>query len=286
MTTQRTLALGLGLLAFCTVPVHAQEPTSRLELTLSTGPDTDPEPRPHQSLPSRGTITRTESLRKPPQPAPNTVMARVGSVIAGRAEIRLDRTSRSRLLSVVSRGTNLAVLNEAGAFYGVLMVNNTLGWIPKSAVQLIDYQAPVALAPQSPAAPSRSGFDTSSFDIRTQTLLREAFSYLGVPYVWAGNTRSGIDCSGFLKSVFGSLGIALPRHSGDQANVGMPVSWNELRAGDRLYFAMKGGRTVNHCGIYLGNGYFIHASSNHGHVDVDPLTKANYSRALVCARRS
>ena len=177
------------------------------------------------------------------------------------------------------------------------MVNNTMGWIAKSALQMIDYQTEVSLPAQKSAAgrtfapPSGSAARMAAtladgLDAHSGAILREAFTYLGVPYVWAGNTRAGLDCSAFVKNVFSSQGVRLPRTAAEQSHIGQAVgNDDELRPGDRLYFDMGRKGRVSHCGIYLGNGLFIHASTNHGRVDVDPLSKTNYSRALVAVRR-
>lgn len=282
--------------------------TTTLDLTLDTGPKKNaatsapsrpgvkkPAPRSLSSrgssrLPSRGASGRT-ALRGRPAPAGQTsvIRTKVVEVLVDKANIRLGQDATSRVLQIVPRGTNLAVISDAGEYYGVLMIDNSTGWLPKSSAKMVlDYEAEVKLA-----SPARTGGVVedlpnglpSNIDGRTEAILREAFTYLGVPYVWAGNTRSGLDCSGFVKNVFASVGISLPRHSGDQAKVGVPVGWEDLRAGDRLYFAMGKGTRVSHCGIYLGNGYFIHASSNRKCVDVDSLTKPSYYNALVAVRR-
>lgn len=234
--------------------------------------------------------------REAPKPV---VLGKLAVVALERATIRQGRSESSRLLSAVGQGTYLAIISDLGDYYGVLMIDRTTGWIPKSAVKMIDYQMavgepdatppPPAVADTPPPPVSQSDPTANlppDLDVRQVALLREAFSYLGVPYVWAGNTRSGLDCSGFVKNVFATQGISLPRHSGDQARVGTPVAWEELRAGDRLYFDMKGAGRVSHTGIYVGNGYFIHASTNQGKVGVDSLLKPNYYKALVGARRS
>jgi cell wall-associated NlpC family hydrolase len=88
-----------------------------------------------------------------------------------------------------------------------------------------------------------------------------------------------------VKNVFAKYGVSLPRHSGDQAKVGRAVDGADLRPGDRLYFDMKRVGRISHTGIYIGNGYFIHASSNRRGVGVDSIFKSNYYRALVNARR-
>jgi len=235
-------------------------------------------------LPSRsGLVPRAADSRPVGEPAPRKVLARVGAVVVDRIEIRATMGPASSVLSVVLRDVHLAVLKESDTHYGVLMANNTLGWAPKEAVSLIDYNTEVEVPKEEPTEPEWAA-DPSELTDRQQTILREAFTYLGVPYVWAGNTRKGLDCSAFVKNVFKTIGEELPRHSGDQARVGDAVI-DSLRPGDRLYFAMKGSR-VSHCGIYIGNQYFIHASSNQKQVGVDRIYEgSHYGSKLVSVRR-
>jgi cell wall-associated NlpC family hydrolase len=226
--------------------------------------------------------------------------------------MRREYDPNSRVLSKVPKGTNLALVYEAGSFYGVLMSDSSVGWVSKSAVQMIDYQVSITPPPGSALAmaaattgpgeelpyvdgsslPSASDTPPTNANLsesvspRIYTLLQEAFTYMGVPYVWGGVTRSGLDCSGFVGNVFRSQGVSLPRVAADQAKVGELVDWADLAPGDRLYFDMGRKGRISHTGLYIGNGYFIHASTNHNRVDVDPLNKPNYLKALVCARRS
>ncbi|MBC8102502.1 MAG: C40 family peptidase [Cytophagales bacterium] len=269
-------------------------------------------------LASRGAYDRAQSASLPAL-SPKTLTGRVGVVRAEQAIMRREYDPTSRILSKVPQGTNLALVYEAGQFYGVLMADNSVGWVAKSAIQMIDYQvqitpppgsalavaaansaaaetggetttpgteaaAPPALEapPTAPTAPELAAGASS----RAYPLLQEAFTYMGVPYVWGGVSRSGLDCSGFVQKVFRSQGFSLPRVAADQAKVGQLVEWSDLSPGDRIYFDMGNKGRVSHTGIYLGNGYFIHASTNHRRVDVDALTKPNYYKALVCARRS
>jgi cell wall-associated NlpC family hydrolase len=142
-----------------------------------------------------------------------------------------------------------------------------------------------SLPPTLDAPPTGANL-SDSMSPRVYALLQEAFTYMGVPYVWGGVTRSGLDCSGFVGNVFRSQGVSLPRVAADQSKVGQLVNWADLAPGDRLYFDMGRKGRISHTGLYIGNGYFIHASTNHHRVDVDPLNKPNYLKALVCARRS
>ncbi len=227
------------------------------------------------------------------------VMGRVGVVRVSSVTLRSGRGTTDKPLAIVMEGTNLAVLMEKEGYYGVLMQDSTMGWVMTGAVEMLDYRVHVKLSkavavpeaeetpePQAEPAPDPT-FESQTDDPRIAASIREAFTYLGVPYVWAGNTRRGLDCSGFVKNVFAATrGVSLPRHSGDQARVGAPVaSTDDLIPGDRLYFDMGKKGRISHCGIYLGNGYFIHASSNRHCVGVDQLAAGNYWKSLVAARR-
>ena len=91
-------------------------------------------------------------------------------------------------------------------------------------------------------------------------ITRTAERFLGVPYKWGGeSSKEGFDCSGLTMTVYRLNGLKLPRNSRQQYKAGRSVSKKELKPGDLVFFATKGGRRVNHVGIYLGNNRFIHA---------------------------
>ena len=91
-----------------------------------------------------------------------------------------------------------------------------------------------------------------------------AKSKLGKKYKWGGNGPYRYDCSGFTKEVFRRNGIYIPRNSWNQAKMGMKVSKSSyLRKGDLVFFNSKHHKRVDHVGIYLGKGRFIHASKFH-----------------------
>lgn len=120
-------------------------------------------------------------------------------------------------------------------------------------------------------------------------ILSEAESYLGVPYRYGGTTRSGIDCSAFVQHVFQIFDHDLPRVSAAQAKEGRPVSKDELRAGDLVFFATGGGSRVSHVGIVhnvsdQGEVEFIHASTSKG-VIVTPLSDSYWSKRYLYAKR-
>jgi len=110
-----------------------------------------------------------------------------------------------------------------------------------------------------------------------------AKSKLGKKYVWGGNGPFSYDCSGFTKEVFELNGIKIPRNSWKQAKVGIKVSKKNLRKGDLIFFNSKHHKGVNHVGIYLGHGKFIHASKFHKRIVISKLRE--YRRYFKWGRR-
>ena len=95
----------------------------------------------------------------------------------------------------------------------------------------------------------------------------------------------GFDCSGFVKYVYNNLGLSVERVAADQAKQGKYVSQANLRVGDLVFFDTDGGRNyINHVGIYLGNGQFIHASSGSGRVMISSLWENFYANSYMTAR--
>jgi cell wall-associated NlpC family hydrolase len=89
-------------------------------------------------------------------------------------------------------------------------------------------------------------------------VVRDARRYLGVPYVWGGETRAGMDCSGLVLRVFADLGTELPRTAAEQQHAGTPVhGLGNARPGDLLFWNYPDGD--NHVAIYEGDGRLIEA---------------------------
>jgi len=125
----------------------------------------------------------------------------------------------------------------------------------------------------------------SDVNSRVQSVLTQALAQLGIPYRWGGTTPdTGFDCSGLVKYVFQTaLGIELPRVSRDQARRGQPVDQQELTPGDLVFFSRRG-KVINHVGIYLGDGRFVHAPRTGRDVTISNLNGYWYQRFLRARR--
>ncbi len=112
-------------------------------------------------------------------------------------------------------------------------------------------------------------------------IVQSSFQYIGVPYVFGGTTPNGFDCSGFVRYVFDSAGIWLPRTADEQYLVGYAVS--NLQPGDLVFFSTYT-YGASHSGIYIGNGNFISATSSSG-VRIDNLYGGYWGACYIGARR-
>lgn len=120
------------------------------------------------------------------------------------------------------------------------------------------------------------------------SIINDAENYLGTPYKYAGNTKSGFDCSGLVCKVFDENKIQMPRRSQDQGKSGASINISQAKPGDLLFFATAGGSSVTHVGIVhdimnSGEVTFIHASTSKG-VIISSLNEAYWNKAFLFAR--
>ena len=155
-----------------------------------------------------------------------------------------DRPSlKGATLSDVVGGDRLRLLGKKGSFWKVGFPDGRTGYLPRKDAQELTAW--------------RRGLDNSP-----EAILNTAKSMLGFPYIWAGMSPKGMDCSGFVRTVLFMHDIIAPRDSGPQSRVGVRIDKKELLApGDLVFFGRWDGDTprVSHVGFYLGNGQFIHS---------------------------
>ncbi len=116
-------------------------------------------------------------------------------------------------------------------------------------------------------------------------MLKSINSYKGVPYLWAGDSRRGMDCSGFTMKVFQeSSSYTLPHNAAAQYKLGSKVNQRQLKLGDLVFFRDIESKGISHVGIYVGDDMFAHASLSKG-VVYSSLKENYYRKRYVSARR-
>lgn len=141
---------------------------------------------------------------------------------------------------------------------------------------------PVAPPPAKHPAPLR---DVDKVQAAIQA---RAMDLIGVPYLYGGTSpATGFDCSGLIGYVYlEAAGIKLPRTTTELSalKTDKPPA-DALQPGDLLLFKVAGGHKVNHAGIYMGDGRFVHAPSSGGRVRLDQLDNRYWHRGYTGARR-
>ncbi|HRJ26866.1 MAG TPA: C40 family peptidase [Fimbriimonadaceae bacterium] len=208
-----------------------------------------------------------------------------------RATIHASPSTKSRVFYRAQAFEYLIIrTSNSSAWLRVVLENGRFGYIQTDKVARLPYDVTVgqtqtrtASRPGTGSTPSRS---TSSSNSRAWAA-QYGLQYTGTPYKWGGNDPNrGIDCSAFVKYLYGQIGIKLPRTAAEQALVGTPIQrLEDLQPGDRLYFWENRRNKIGHTGVYLGNGFFVHSSSGRKGVATDDLRNPKWRNILVAARR-
>ena len=120
---------------------------------------------------------------------------------------------------------------------------------------------------------------------RTSELVITAMGSLGVPYRRGGNSQeTGFDCSGFVKAMYETLGLRLPRRANEQAAATQTIERQDLQPGDLVFFNTLR-RTFSHVGIYIGDNKFIHSPKPGAQVRVEDMSVRYWSTRFDGARR-
>ncbi|MBB4823468.1 cell wall-associated NlpC family hydrolase [Sporosarcina luteola] len=167
----------------------------------------------------------------------------------------------------ISYTTILPVAEEKGDWITVRTPGDDLKYIRKADVKVYkNYHA----------VPKPTG----------QVIIQAAKRYIGLPYLWAGVSAYGFDCSGLTYSIYKNHGILIPRDSADQAKQGTAVKQADLQPGDLLFFARdKGKGAVYHVGMFVGDGKMIHAPNSSKKVEIVSFRSGTYKTNYAGARR-
>lgn len=194
-----------------------------------------------------------------------------GTVTATSLNVRsYPSTQKSQILGSLKNGTKVEVLYKVNDFYKV-WVNGNPGFV---ASQYIDCKydpyvnkqdiKSVGTIPAWNNTSSSTGTGssgTATTKVTGKQIVETAKKYLGNPYVYGGTSlTNGTDCSGFTQGVMKLHGISIPRTSSDQSKFGTLITRDKLDLGDLLFFGTSA-NAISHCGIYIGDGKMIHAST-------------------------
>ncbi len=126
------------------------------------------------------------------------------------------------------------------------------------------------------------------YPVHKKSLEKMVKKLKGSPYVWAEEGPNQFDCSGYTYYMYGSMGIDLPRTAREQAKVGKYIKPSELKYGDLIFFDTTKRRNgkITHVGMYLGDGWFTHASTKKYEVVYSNLRTSPYykKRLRICRR--
>jgi N-acetylmuramoyl-L-alanine amidase len=182
-------------------------------------------------------------------------------------------------------GAKVTVNLTADGWYRVT-ANGKTGWVSDQYVK-----EPSITVSRGDANIRKTASETVSDknEDKAQEIIDFARKYLGVKYVYGGESPKGFDCSGLTSYVFNNFGFGIPRTAHEQATIGIKVSKSELKPADLIFFDTDGGHSqINHAGIYIGNNRFIHASSsgtNGKKVTISDLDEGFYEETYMTARR-
>ncbi len=155
-----------------------------------------------------------------------------------------EKNSHSQTVSDVVAGNRLRLITRRGKFYKVAYPDGRTGYIPRRICQ--------------PISEWRSKLKQDA-----QSILKTAYTLTGIPYMWAGTSPKGVDCSGFVRTTLYMHDIIIPRNASQQAEKGQRIEiapdFSNLQPGDLLFFGNKRTGHVSHVGFYVGQKRFIHS---------------------------
>jgi len=205
----------------------------------------------------------------------------VGAVDASSLNIRSAPSMDASVLGKLYNGQKINIITKTGGAWFKIEYEGGIGYVHASYV--VDSRNGTPVVYDKTADWSVQSLAGSE---KGQLVVETAKKYLGVPYVWAGTSPSGFDCSGLVQYVFRELGVSLNRVAADQTAHGIPVTRENLLPGDIVFFHNTNRYTrINHVGIYVGDGNFIHAPQTGDVVKITTLDSGYYAGTFVTARR-
>lgn len=204
--------------------------------------------------------------------------------------LRAAASTESKVIKSLSSGYNLNVVGYEDGWVKVIDDDNNSGFVKSEYINLKNGKKPE----NKTELKDTSSFDfqfeknyTNKGDVDCRDLVEYSKQYIGTPYVWGGtDLTAGVDCSGFIYSVYKHYGITLNRTSRDMFTQGTSITKSELVPGDLLFFNTGGDSVISHVGMYIGNGEYIHSTNGNGNgVTISNLSDNYSTSTYVGAKR-
>ena len=252
-----------------------------------------------EALESKETQTTATTTNENTPKAQETTIEKTTMYVTGSSVyVRTGPGTNYDIVTSLIKGNSVEVVAETNEWYKI-QVNEETGYIAKSLVSTTkpettsrgtqtsrttqDEEETIEAIQEENQQAEPTEIQTS----KGQQIVDYAKNYLGCKYVYGGSGPNTFDCSGFTMYVYQKFGIALSHSARAQSKVGTPVEKQDLQLGDLVFFkdyeTMDG---IGHCGIYIGDGNFIHASSGTGYcVKISTLLSGSYATRYETARR-
>lgn len=200
----------------------------------------------------------------------------VGTALAGLKTYRVELTQERSILTNEQAQATEATRSAADAFHEAKILQaglqRTLGRVKGQIASIIAATEAAAAAKNAgtlrDARPGDGGYPAPPPDSRANIAIDAAESYLGVPYVWGGASRHGVDCSGLIMLAYEAAGIDFPHYSGAQYEDTERVPLWDIEPGDLLFYGYDGDQ---HVAMYVGHGMMIEAPETGEVVHITPI---------------
>ncbi|MBP5186907.1 MAG: C40 family peptidase [Clostridiales bacterium] len=194
-------------------------------------------------------------------------------VDASGLKLRSEPNTNCEVIKEMKRWTRLHCSGVANdQWYKVTLDDGTEGYVYKSYTTQKPPPTPTPKPTPKPKSSGKGGKSGGGSNnnpppkitgVNGESIVNIAKSMLGVDYVWCGESKGGVDCSGLVVYCYRQVGLSVPHQSNSIKTKGSSVDRSELRLGDVIVYDLKGNDgTADHVAIYAGNGQVIHASSS------------------------
>lgn len=211
---------------------------------------------------------------------------------------RKEPNTDCEVLKTFLLNAKVTILQEEGKWYKVKH-NDQEGYVLKMYVseKKVTVTSRSASSRQQSEAQETKNLNTSQDNTSKENVTKQnsskqnevvalAKKYLGCKYVYGGASPSGFDCSGLTMYIYKQFGISLPHSATAQSKKGSKVEKENLQLGDLVFFTnYRTNKGIGHCGIYIGDNKFIHASTEKTGVITSSLNSGSYQKRYVTAIR-